>query len=313
MYSKVIVPLDGSELAEQSLPYVRLVARSFSVPIELVEAFDVLPPAVHGPSTTYARNRMLEEMRRRTRRYLAATADALNAEGYNCTSMAVQGVPSQAVVRHVSADPDALVVMSTHGRGGIARWALGSVADKVLNAAPNPILLVRSAAQPGPDDVDFQTVLVPLDGSELAELSLSHAAAIARACGADVSLLRLSPTAEYYRRHVIGPIVALSASGSEVDEFVSRELQAEAAEATGYLARVQHRLADEPFGVDRVATRHVQHDDYAQSIIDHAVPDRALVVMTSHGRTGMGRVLMGSVTDRVIRHSTLPVLVVRKR
>lgn len=313
MYSKIIVPLDGSALAEQSLPYARLIAGSLAVPIELLEAFDVLPPAVHGPSTTYARNRMMAEMRRRTRQYLGNTQDELAGAGYVTSSTALPGVPSQAIVRHVSADPDALVVMSSHGRGGIARWALGSIADKVLNSVPNPILIIRSVAEQKGDEVDFQTVVVPLDGSELAELSLPHAVPIARACGSRIALLSVTHSPDYYRRHMVRPLVGLTPMSGAARESANQRAKEDLDAANDYLARVQRRLAEDQLGVGEIDTRHVQHDDIAQSIIDHAEPGHSLVVMTTHGRRGLGRALMGSVTDRVVRHSTGPVLVVRNR
>ena len=123
MYSKVIVPLDGSELSEQALPFCQLVARSMSVPIELVEAYDILPPAVHDRHTSQVVSEMLSDARQRSGIYLASIRERLETAGNAASVSMLYGAPADAIVALASADPEALVVMSTHGRGGIVRWA----------------------------------------------------------------------------------------------------------------------------------------------------------------------------------------------
>ena len=150
MYTKVVVPLDGSELSERSLPYARMVAGALSIPIDVVQAFDALPPALHDHLALAATQRMLDQVRSRTDSYLSHVRTGLRDAGYVATATTLPGAPAQAISDWVADDPDALVVMSTHGRGGIARWALGSVADKVLHLIPNPMLLVRSAGSDRP-------------------------------------------------------------------------------------------------------------------------------------------------------------------
>lgn len=311
MYSKVIVPLDGSELAEQAIPYARLVAGGLSIPIELVEAFDVIPPAVHSQGSMYALDKMLDEARQRSRRYLGGFEQALRAEGYSASSGALPGAPHQAIADQASADPDALIVMSTHGRGGLTRWALGSVTDKVLHTVPNPMLIVRSGASvAASSEIAIETVLVPLDGSDLAETSLEHAVSVAAAVGAGVALARVTHTRDYYRRHLAGPRAAM---GPSPTNWVNDLMRTDAEAATDYLVGVQRRLAAERPDAGEIDIRHLRHESPAQAIIDQASNHKTLVVMTTHGRSGIGRMLMGSVTDRVLRHSNAPVLVVRNR
>ena len=217
MYSKVIVPLDSSELAEQAIPYAQLVARGLSVPIELVQAFDVVPPVVQNQGSMYAVEQMLQEARQRSEYYLARVAETLRTAGHVASTEILPGAPHQAIADRAGADSDALIAMSTHGRGGLSRWALGSVADKVLHTVPNPVLIVRSGA--ASSDVAIGTVLVPLDGSELAELSLPHAASMAAALGAGLTLLRLSPTSDYYRHHMGGPAANVAASAQFTEQW----------------------------------------------------------------------------------------------
>ncbi len=104
--------------------------------MELVEAFDVLPPAVHNQGSMMAFDQMLAETRHRSERYLSEVQGRLQTAGHLVTWATFPGSPGRAIVDRASADADALVVMSTHGRGGLARWALSSVTDRVLHSVP---------------------------------------------------------------------------------------------------------------------------------------------------------------------------------
>ena len=312
MYSEVIVPLDGSELAEGALRYAELVARALSVPIELVEAFDVIPPTIHGQGTMIAIDEMLAEARRRSSDYLAWVREQLRTEGFAVATAVLPGTAERAIVDRAGSDPDALVVMSTHGRGGIARWALGSVADKVLHSIPNPVLIVRAGGGSATTrDASVDSILVPLDGSELAELSLPHAVSLASALQARIVLLRVSLNAEHYRHHLGGTVGQRTTFGDPVDQLAGDLAGTEAGDADTYLTDVRRRLAVEYPQMERVSLRHVPSDNVAQAIIDAAASEPSLLVMTTHGRSGIGRLVLGSVTDRVVRHSQAPVLVVR--
>ena len=312
MYSKVVVPLDGSELSERSLPYARLIAGALSIPIELVEAFDVLPPAVHTASTRLATQRMHEAAQEQTEDHLGRVRAELRDQGYAATATTLHGQPAQAIMHWVGDDPDALVIMSTHGRGGIARWALGSVADKVLHVIPNPMLLIRDAAAKTAEEAEPKSVLAPLDGSALSELSLEHAAIMATALRGRIELLRVNPDAALYREYLGRSISGASenpdSGRSPAEEFA----EADAGNARASLERAAHRLAgDFNFSGD-VTCRTVESRNVADAIVNAATAERAMVVMTTHGRSGINRLMLGSVTDRVVRHSNVPVLVVRQ-
>ena len=310
MYSKIIVPLDGSELSEQALPYAELVAGSLSVPIELVQAFDILPPGILGAQSRQVTDYLVTGARSRAESYLTPIRERLEAAGHTVSIAAVRSAPAEAIAAQASADPSALVVMSTHGRGGIARWMLGSVTDKALHTIPNPMLIARAAVTgPASPQSSIRMVLAPLDGSALSELSLSHAASIAAAFSARITLLRVTPPADYYRYQLtavtpeMGAVVDLDPLSA--DELVS----ADADEVATYLTDVENRLAiDHAHGV---VAEHQQNANVAQAIIDKAAEQPSLVVMTTHGRSGVSRIALGSVTDRVVRHSNVPVLVIR--
>ena len=310
MYSKVIVPLDGSQLAEQALPYAQLVAKGMSIPIELVEAFDVLPPAVRNRSSMMALDQMLKEARRRAEAYLSGVRNKMKATGCDVATAAVAGVPEQALVTRAGADPNALVAMTTHGRGGIARWALGSVTDKLLHTVLNPMLIVKATAAPAPQ-VAIRTVLAPLDGSDLAESALPHAAGLAAGLGARVVLARVSPTSDYYSKLIGAGTVRMLSSSDFSKEWCDQQAQTDSEEAIDYLIRVQRRLTAEYPDQCPVGVLHLPRDSVAEAIIQQVSDHQTLVVMNTHGRGGLGRMLLGSVTDRVVRHSDAPVLVVR--
>lgn len=308
MYSKVVVPLDGFEISEGCLPYARMVSGALSVPIELMEAFDVLPTALHDHLAKVATDRMLEESRRRSEAYLAGVRERLRTDGFTAAATALPGAPAQAIVDCAGDDPDALVVMSTHGRGGIARWALGSVADKVLHTISNPVLLTRTGSAPAQGDLN--AVLAPLDGSSFSELSLEHATAMARALDVGVILLRVTPDAELYRNYL-----GEQAAGGSDDGWVSAEdlMRADGNAARLSLNDAARRLSGE-FGFrGEVSQLTVEGRNVAQAIVDTAASRRALTVMTTHGRGGINRLVLGSVTDRVVRHCDRPVLVIRNR
>ena len=311
MYSKVIVPLDGSELSERSLPYARLIASALSVPIELVEAFDVLPPAVHNQRATMATRRMLEIARAQMDDYLAQVRAELVGAGFAATAITLPGAPAEAIADWVDDDPEALLVMATHGRGGIARWALGSVADKVLHVIPNPMLLIRDVAAKTAEEAEPKAVLVPLDGSTLSELSLEHAAIVATALGSNIVLLRVNPDVELYRQYMGSSRAAAENPGSEptpADELA----EADAADARTTMDRAARRLASEYGFANDVIALPVESRNVAEAIVNAAASEQAMVVMTTHGRSGINRWMLGSVTDRVVRHSNVPVLVVRQ-
>ncbi len=307
MYSRIIVPLDGSEFSETALPYARVIAGSLAIPIELVEAFDVLPPAARHRQSAEAGRRMLADAERISRDYLAQLRDGLRSDGLVAVTTTLPGPPARALVDWLVREPEALVVMSTHGRGGIARWALGSVADKVLHSIPNPMQLIRTSAESGPaDNVEVKTVLVPLDGSELSQASLPHAAAVAAGMGSRIMLLQVTATADFYRRYMDRSPTA--------GELMSPEdlVQADSDDALASLADASRRLAQE-FGFGgQVVASHLQGQNPAEAIVETAGAEPTMVVMTTHGRSGINRLVLGSVTDRVVRHANAPVLVVRR-
>lgn len=152
MYKKILAPLDGSKLAECTLDHVQAVASGCNVPeVVLLSVVDVMPVAATGTSDTEAvdadwLNRTKEQGQDWAKGYLSKTAAKLKKGGLAVDTAVVTGKPAEAILDYALKNNVDLIVMSTHGRSGVARWFMGSVADRIVNAAPVPVLLV---APPG--------------------------------------------------------------------------------------------------------------------------------------------------------------------
>ena len=311
MYPEIIVPLDGSELAEQILPYAELFSKALVAPVELVQAYDILMTALRGSREYVTIRAHLERIgREQAVQSLTPARQRLEAAGCVVGTAVGLGQAADVIAAQAGIDPTALVMMSTHGRGGISRWALGSVADKVLHTIHNPLLMVRAADRGGPaSEASVRTVVVPLDGSPLSELAIPHAVGVAAALSANIVALRVTPTEEHYR-HRVNMITPQPGTARTFRLAAPSELLTEdAATAADYLDDVKNRMAAD-HKVEIIA-EHMVSDDAAQTIVEQAGARSSLIVMTTHGRGGLGRAMMGSVADRVIRHSDAPVLAIR--
>jgi nucleotide-binding universal stress UspA family protein len=287
MYTKILVPLDGSRVAEQILPYARLWAKTYAIPLELlrVDDPDIRPPFWPPlPSRDY-----LKEV---SARYLPVLQPVASIEQV--------GKPAEVIVERAEADPACLIALATHGLSGPRRWLLGSVAGKVARGTTNPLLFIRPTEGMDPaTDIELKTVFVPLDGSGLAEKVLPHILPLVKKMKLEVHLVRVyTLPADAY---VVGDGVFMQALAQQ------REMMKNEAET--YLEGKTQQLRAE--GLDRVISTAIEGDP-AGEIIDLAckTPNN-LIAMSSHGRSGVGRWILGSVTEKVIHHSRDPVLIIR--
>lgn len=188
MYHRILVPLDGSELAELALAPAGLLARRFRAQLWLVSVL-VPVPLESGSSVRLARTAVDQ-----AQDYLQDVQRRLEADGLAVRAIVRWGDPAGEILATAHESRAVLIAMATHGRGGLGRWMIGSVADRVVRAATIPVLVVpaRAAArQPG-----FHRLLVPLDGSALAEAALPHALLLARTFNATVELLSVVPRSD---------------------------------------------------------------------------------------------------------------------
>jgi nucleotide-binding universal stress UspA family protein len=294
MYTRMLVPLDGSETAEKVLPYARALARGLKIPVELLAVIEI------GRYTSGERARYLDTLTdaaiRRNQEYLQRVAKTFKDAGAEWTVEG--GRPAEAIIVKAAENKGTLITMATHGRSGLTRWLLGSVAEKVMRGASNPTLSVRASKEAkGEGEATPDRIIVPLDGSKLAEIVLPTVVDLAKALKLKVVVLRT---------YSVNPIIY----GYEdyLPELDVNEAELEK-EATGYLNSEVEQLKRENLA-DVVPI--VSDGEAAETIIELAKgAPNSLIAMCSHGHSGVKRWVLGSVAEKVIRHADNPVLVIR--
>ncbi len=293
----ILVPLDGSQFGEAALgPATELAAatgdsvRLLTVPeVYGIDMAWYADSATGGSVVAEPISELLDEARETAARYLATTAANLKAAGAMVATQMDEREPAEAILGASDECDARMIVMATHGQGGVTRWAFGSVADEVLRRSTRPVLLVRASSVWKPLD----HVMVPLDGSDVAESILPEVERLALATGARVTLVTA---------------VADLATGNIPPRFLeARKTYAQHLEA--YLERQAAQL--KAAGV-QARSALVSAQSPAEALLDweagHAV---GLVAMTTHGQGGLARAAFGSVADRMIRQGAAPVLVKR--
>jgi nucleotide-binding universal stress UspA family protein len=301
MFTKMLIPLDGSRTAEKVLPYARALGGVLKIPVELLAVVDIGEMATHiAASKAQFLDAMVQDAERSCSEYLRAVA--AKATGVNIKWSVEKGRPEEVITEKAVADKNALIAMATHGRSGLNRWMLGSVAEKVLRGCENPLLMVRASEEVDAEEkVRLKSVIVPLDGSELAERVIPSVVALAKAMNIEVVLFRAYsiPYSVY--------------SGTEGYSAINFEelIAAVKDEAVGYLEKKTAELKTDGLAkVSYVVKEGLSADEVIA--LGRATPDN-LIAMCSHGRSGVKRWVLGSVTETVVRHSGDPVLVVRAR
>lgn len=296
MYKKILVALDGSQLSEAILPYVRFIAAKLKVPLELLHVVDIETPRSSSAEQQIRHQNVVAAEQRNSMNYLQKIAGSF--AGLGATDCVVEiGKPGEVIVDRAARDARSLIAMTTHGRSGFNRWLLGSIADKVLHAAANPLLLVRATDESkNITEPPLKSIMVALDGSPLAEIVLPHAAELAAKMAVGVVLTRVFgvPTPMFAEEY--GPYV------EELWEQVESEAHA-------YLDEKAKQLQAQ--GLNDVSTT-AEAGFASEKLIELAQQcGGTLLAMCTHGRSGVDRWVLGSVTDRVVRHLGGPVLIIR--
>lgn len=307
MYRSILLPLDGSEFAAQAVPLALEIARRADavlhpvhvyVPDEAWRDMESITPYQFEHEVSYEPGYERGE-RNRERQYLEGVAQRAREQGVTAKPEVLDGEVAPALQEYAGKVGADLIVMSTHGRGPLERAWVGSVADRTIRQASVPVLLVRPARETPPEQERvpaLENVLIPLDGSELSEAVLGPATELGRLWGARCTLLTvLRP----------GGI----RSGMEPDRPADEKAREEAARE--YLDRVAARLREDWAQVD---VRIADEWSIGGSIVWTAdqLPADAIALST-HGRSGLSRLFLGSVADKVIRGASVPVLVTRPR
>jgi nucleotide-binding universal stress UspA family protein len=308
-----LVPLDGSAVAEQVLPFVRRLARILTARVHLllvitdaqkhhlIAHFAAAPSGAVGEYETdwHWERRAYMQLAHAAEAYLTEQAQALRTAGLEVTFEMTSGAPAERIIDIATREPQALIAMATHGYSGLQRWTLGSVADKVIQAARSPIFLVRATAQPPTSPQSLQRILVPLDGSALAEQALPLAIELAVGAQAELLLFHAmrplgTPIPGLLPVHRTPPVIDFPAPGH--------------AQALHHM----HAVAERWHACEIAILPMVVSGEPAPAIVDTAATDHAdLIVMATHGYTGVRRWALGSVADKVLHTSTMPLLLVR--
>ena len=306
MFTRILVPLDGSRRAEWALPMAASIARRTGGRLLLI---GVTPPLAHvgaamamaeGPFSEMYRQRIETEMQS----YLEHSRESVaQATGLPVAARLRNGRVVDSILDEARQTDAGLIVMTSHGRGPVSRAWLGSVTDALIRRASVPVLVQRTLEDEAPDlDADhaFDPIVVALDGSEEAEQSLTAAAALARSFGVGLSVLRvLEPP------YTIGSPYLPHTVSMNVEALSSRRLV-----ANEYLASVARRME----APDLPVRPHLVVASDVPRAITRTVAEQpnGLLVLTTHARHGVGRMLLGSVADKVLRTAGGPVLTLRR-
>ena len=312
-YRRILVCLDGSELAERILPFVRLFAKGFRAPVHLLQVVPPLTPDLgNQPGGPFIE--LAFQLRKRAEMYLTEVRESLADAGVDVTFTVEEGDVASKVIAEAESTPDTLVAVTTHGRSGAARWLMGSVTSKVLTATDVPLLILRTGAHEHLALREtLERIIVPLDGSEAAEMVLPSVAALAKAIDLEVVLVRVTPSGGDYLRYMeyhyeLGPGSTLARVYEGPFEEYSKDSEAKAME---YLRKITADLEGQ--GVKKVQQK-LLHGDAAEAIATEAAnTEHNLVAMTTHGRSGIDRWVLGSVADKVVRECGDPVFIIRSQ
>jgi nucleotide-binding universal stress UspA family protein len=284
--SKIVVPLDESDLAEEALPWAGQLARSLGLGIHLVAVFtydegiwiragvpgDASPPAIANQVGGYLES-------------VAARADLA---ALDVTTEVRLGNVAKEVADIADSTGAGMIVLTSHGEGGVKRWARGSVSDELIRAVAMPVFVVRPGHPPR-----MRRFVAPVDGSDVAEQALTRIREIANAVGAELHILRVvNPVAEATWLGV-GPAPDL---GSVTEQFSES--------ARAYLAQI---------------AQNGEHTDVyygrpLDAILQYAADKECdVIAMGTHGRGGVVRLALGSTADAVVRGADRPVLVIPHR
>lgn len=296
MFRHLLVPLDGSRLAESALPAAAELARRLGARVTLFHALELAAPAtVHGE------------------RHLTQRPEADTYLRAASVWVSTSSVEADALVRHAGGDVAAaiaaaaqeagaeIIVLTTHGHSGVRNLLFGRVAQQVLQQGSMPVLLVPPSPRGRERAFACRRVLVPLDGSEMAETALPAAVSIAAAFGAAVFLVLVVPTVETISGERAAATRLMPTAAAAV-------LDLEAAQGAAYLQATAARMAGRGVQIDTA----VKRGDPTRALLDAAAPhDVDLIAMATHGHSGIAAVWAGSVASRIAAQSPRPILFIR--
>jgi len=299
MFKHLLIPLDGSRLAEAALPPAACLARTLGAAVTLIHVIERnAPQEIHGqPHLTdpSAAAVYLDQVRAR-----AFPAEVRVETHVHTTEV---GNVARSLAEHAAELRPDLIVMCTHGRRGLRGWLFGSIAQQVVGLDATPVLLARPSETAAEAPFECRLLLVPLDGISAHEEGLCVGAGLAQACGAALHMVMVVPTLATLLGEKAG-------TGKLLPGATAAMLDNAQQGADEYLGRFVTQLTTPGLAV----TSEVARGDPTTIIVDSAERlGASMIVMATHGKTGMNAFWSGSVAPKVLSRTSVPLLLVPVR
>ena len=289
MYKKILVPLDGSNAAEIVVPYAEELAAKLDAEIIAVSVYE--PPDDMSHLHRYYLERIVEQIKRQLKEYQPGTEAKIHSE-------VLQGKPAQQILHYADEMKVSLIAMASYGSSGRKPKFLGNISTKVLWSTNKPVLLVRTPAKEDKlkQKMLIKKILVPLDGSKTGETIIQCAEVLAKALDAELVLFQ-----------VLEPLRIVAGFETVAPYSIPQSEESIKIAARNYLNAVEKPLKEKGIKTSTV----IVWGSAAERIIEYAEANTDLVTISSHGTSGVGRWVLGSVTEKVLHIGDKPVLVAR--
>ena len=290
-YRNILVPLDGSTLAERALLPAVHIAKAMSAPLLLLRV--ISPPPINDALELNVL--LMKEREAEAIAYLGDVKAKVTPLISEVKTAVIHGAPAKSIIHYAQDNNIDLIVLSSHGHSGLKRWVFGSVATRLLRKAPCSTLVIRAKVTIEPFSQNH--FLIPLDGSELAEHALKPAMSFAMLTQANITLFtavfaldELAPALYKHRLNLV-----------EREERIIKKR---------YLRKLVAAFADVKISAKAIIDRGAAHECILAYAHKHLVD---LIIMSSHGRSGVELWAFGSVTEKVLNGSHCAVLIVREK
>jgi len=290
MWERILVPLDGSNLAELALAYAEEISAAFNSEVVLLYVSEP-KESQYRPMHQLYMDGVAKRVRERVKEHARVKAIALTGE------------PAEEIINYARRHKVGLIITASHGRSGVMSWATGGVANKVLQAARVPVLLIKVVKPPQrvAGKHLLNRILLPLDCSEAGEAALPYVQELRGRLESEVILFGVVAAGQHVR----------TVGGLDYIPYPEQDLKLVKAEVREYLDKVYHRVEG---GKGTVRVELKVGGDVAGEIIRFAEETRAsLIAISAHGRSGIGKWVFGSTASKILQTSKIPILLVRAR
>jgi nucleotide-binding universal stress UspA family protein len=286
-YKKILVPLDGSELAEKALPYAKTIAK--------LKNSNVILFAVSLTIFVDRRDRLFAS-------YVEVNAKELNEEGIKATAATSYGDVAEEILKYANNNKMDLIVMATHGYSGTKQWMFGSITQKVLYGTGIPVLLIKSKSPQV--SVEFKRILLPLDGSPFSESAFPYVVGLAKNTNKEILLL-----------HICEPPIVPSYGSRPINPTWKKyrdDMWAETEKlSTSYLKKTMAALKKKGIKVKSRVIK-AQSGKVAKTIMQISEEENIdLIIIATQGRSGVSSWVYGSIANRIVEEFSQPILLIR--